>query len=259
LASYFYPLRIYFLLIWVVGSCVLASPARADALVEVQPNDGADHQPTDVETLLADSIASLIESAIPTEYNRRKDWGARKNLTTGLKIGDSGLSRRKRPVKHGTWKRYAINIPNPEENLSVRVASLRPTSGNEMGLTLVVNADLNTLARAKIYQYGVHIIALEMEADTTVELTIDCTVGIEFTVLDGKPAIKVAPHVTAAELDLKKFRLRRISSANGPLVKELGDGIQRAIEKELDGDTLVKRLNRSIQRKGDRLTIKLTS
>tara|TARA_Y100000814_G_scaffold55408_1_gene34418 strand:- start:333 stop:542 length:210 start_codon:yes stop_codon:yes gene_type:complete len=52
--------------------------------------------------------------------------------------------------------------------------------------------------------------------------------------------------------------LHRVSNAQGPIIWELGDGLQKLIEHELKGTKLVANLNRAIDKKRDHLTIRLT-
>ena len=70
-----------------------------------------------------------------------------------------------------------------------------------------------------------------------------------------KPGLAIRPVVTAARLALDDFRLTRISDVKGPLIEELGDGIRHLVEDELDGPNLVARINRSIEKRRDKLVI----
>jgi hypothetical protein len=44
-----------------------------------------------------------------------------------------------------------------------------------------------------------------------------------------------------------------VSDVSGPIVRELGDGIKSLIEDELNGPKLTAKLNRSIEKRRDRL------
>ena len=206
---------------------------------------------------LAWSFAKLIEDAIPEHYEKQKDWGRRKNLTVGIRADGLKLHRRKKPVKHGVWKHYAVDLVDPDQNLSVRIEDLRTTEKGRMAFTLVLSAKLKLWARAKAYQYGVHLIALETEGQTDFDLAIDCDVGVGLVPKEGKSTAVIDPQISAAQLTLREFSIDRISNAKGPLVKEIGEEIRHLVEKELQGPKLTAKLNRAIEKKRDRLEIEL--
>jgi len=206
---------------------------------------------------LADTLARLIRDAVPTEYDKQKDWGATKEITIGVRPHGKPFHlhwhERKKAVNHGVWKHYKLRIIEPEQNLAVRLSNLRPLPGGKMGFTLQLDATLHAWSRAKVYQYGIHLIALEIEGDMRIRLQISGEVGLQAAMVAGAPAMAVQPVVNDARLSLEDFRLRRVSNAHGPLVHELSDGVRRIVEEELNGPQLVAKLNRAIDKKRDRL------
>jgi hypothetical protein len=206
-------------------------------------------------------IASrLIAEAIPREYERTKDWGRTKRITTGLRSSgnffDFDIHRRKSEVNHGVWKKYRVTLVEPDKNLVVSVTNLRTIETGHIGLTLSVTAKLHGWARAKVYDRGIHIIALEAEADTSVHLSIDAEIWLEtLPTTSFLPSIGIRLLVTDARLKLDNFRLKRISDLRGSLARELGDGLRHLIEDELAGAKLVTKLNRSIDKRRDRFKL----
>ena len=204
---------------------------------------------------LANSFAQLLEEAIPREYEKRKDWGQTKNLTIGLRNDGWKIYRRKKPVNHGVWKHYTLRLVEPEKTLDVQIENLRAVEGGRVGFTLKLAAKLDLWARVKVYQYGVHLIALETVGDATIDLSIDCEIGVRLQTADGTPGVAIDPLVTASTIDITDFHLQRISNAKGPIVREIGEEMPRLIEHELQGPKLVNKLNRAINKKRDRLEL----
>lgn len=208
---------------------------------------------------VAKAVAGLIADSIPREYYRTKDWGRTKRITTGVRSSgnffDFDIHRRKTEVKHGVWKRYRVSLVDPDEHLAVRIDNLRSAGPGRIACTLLIAAKLHGWARAKIYNRGVHLIALEAECDTSVRLSLDAEVAIEAAPSSLLTGIAVRPEITAARLKLDEFRLTRVSDVRGPAVHELGDGLRHLIEDELDGPTLAAKLNRSIEKRRDRLQL----
>ena len=202
---------------------------------------------------LAWTFARLIEEAIPEHYEKKKDWDRTKNITVGIRNEGIKLYRRKKPVKHGLWKHYTVDLVEPEKNLSVQIQNLRPMDEGRLGFTLVLSAKLDIWGRARAYQYGVHLISLEVEGRTDFDLSLDCEIGADIQSIKGRSTVVIDPSVSAANLKLRNFRLDRISNAKGKLVEEIGEEIEDIIAKQLRGPKLTAKINRAIDKKRDRL------
>jgi hypothetical protein len=228
-----------------LAACGLASTAHANP-----PNEAA-------RVALAETLSQLLRDAIPLQYDKQKDWGATRDVTSGYRVDGKPfhyhVHRRKHAVNHGVWKHYKLQVVNPDDQLRLRLRDLTPLPGGRMGFTLELDAKLNAWSRAKVYQYGVHVIALEVEGDMQLHLEIHGEVGLQATVVDGAAAIAVQPLIHDAKLSLEEFHIRRVSNANGPIVRELSGGVRSLIEDELNGPRLTAKLNRAIEKKRDRL------
>lgn len=204
---------------------------------------------------LTTAFAKIIENAIPREYEKSKDWGNTKNVTVGLRAEGWKIHRRKKPVNHGVWKRYRVRLVEPEERLQVEIREVRPLDNGGFAFTLALEAKFDLWARAKVYQHGIHLIALEADADATIDLEIDCQLAVRLHTHEGSSGVALDPQVIDSRLDIVDFHLHRVSNAKGPLVRELGEELPRLLEKELQGPKLVAKLNRAIDKKRDRLEL----
>ncbi|MGD9635357.1 MAG: hypothetical protein AB7G28_03245 [Pirellulales bacterium] len=206
---------------------------------------------------IAAAVAQLIADAIPREYERKKDWGRQKEITTGLHSYGNffkfDMHRTKTAVNHGVWKHYRATLVDPQHNLQVRIDNLRSVAAGRIAFTLFVTTKLHGWGRAKVYDRGVHVIALEAETDAKVSLWLDCEIALEAAPASFLSGIAVRPQITSARMNLDEFRLTRISDVSGPVVRELGDGIKHLIEDELNGPKLAAKLNHSIEKRRDRL------
>ncbi len=203
-------------------------------------------------------LSQLIRESIPLDYDKQQDWGATREVTVGYRVDGKPfhyhVHRRKKAVEHGVWKHYKLRVVDPDKNLRLRLRDLRPLAPGRMAFTLDLESKLDAWGRAKVYQYGVHVIALEVEGDMQMRLQIDGEIALQATVVNGSAAIAVQPVVTDARLALDEFHLRRVSDARGPIVRELSDGVRSIAEDELNGPQLAAKLNRAIEKKRDRLT-----
>lgn len=210
--------------------------------------------------LISQVAAKLIAEAIPRVYERSKDWGQTKRVTSGIRSSgnffDFDIHRKTSKVNHGVWKKYRLTLVDPEKNLDVRIENLRSIDSGRYALTLFITAKLHGWARAKIYERGIHLIALEAEGDTSIRLWLDAEIGVE-SVPTGSllPGLAIEPVVTDARLKFDDFRLTRISDVRGSLAHEVGDLLRHAVEGELRGPKLVAKLNHSIDKRRDRLRL----
>jgi hypothetical protein len=230
-------------------------------LLFAAPSPAADALPESAApNALAATISRVLENAIPLEYDKQKDWGATTEIPLGLRTEGKGfktrLKTRKRAVNHGVWKHYRLRLIEPEQNLTIQLAELRPVAAGRVAFTLQVGAKLDAWARAKVYEYGVHLIALEMESDLRVRMELRGELGIELRNGDDGTCFAVTPVINEANLAIDELNLRRVSNAHGPIVHELGDGVRSLVEDELNGPKLVEKLNRAIEKKRDRLTFR---
>lgn len=222
--------------------------------------DPASTLPSLAPEIIAQLSAPLIAEVIPREYERSDDWGKTRTITTGVRSSGNffkfDIHRRKDDVKDGVWKKYRVTLVEPEKNLVVRIDNLRKLESGRYSLTFFVTAKIHGWVRAVVYERGIHIISLESEGDTTVRLWLDAEIGIES--VSGKsalPGLALRPVVTNARLKLDDFELQRISDVSGPIVHELGDGLRHVIEDRFSGPELVAKINRSLEKRRDRLEI----
>jgi hypothetical protein len=234
--------RILFIAICLVGA--LASAAQPEDL----PGQDA----------LAQSLSRLIRDAIPREYDKKDNWGAAKEIVVGVRPHGKPfhwhVKKYKKTVNHGLWKHYRLRLVDPEQTLVVQLQALQPLPEGRMAFTLHVEAKLDAWARAKAYQYGVHLVALETESDMQLRLNIAGEVALRVATIEGVPGFAVQPVVKDARVEFAEFHLRRVSNVGGPIVQELGSGIRRIVEDEINGPPLTAKLNRAIEKKRDRLT-----
>jgi hypothetical protein len=210
--------------------------------------------------ILTQAAANIIAAEIPREYERTKDWGKTKAISTGLRSSgnffDFDIHRKKKQVKHGIWKAYKLNLIDPDKNLDVKVENLRTLEGGRVALTLNMNAKVHGWARTKMYELGVHIISLEIEGDTDVRLSIDTEIGMHSVKTDSYlPSYAVDPKVTAARMNFDDFRVTRVSDVRGSAAHELGILLREAVEVELAGNKLADKINKAIDKKRDKLIL----
>jgi hypothetical protein len=208
---------------------------------------------------VAKGVADMIAEAIPREYEKYKNWGHTKRITTGVDfrghLWDPKIDRRKSEVNDGLWTHYRVTLVEPEKNLAVRLENLRSLDAGQIAFTLNVTAKVQGWAQARVYKDGVPLGTYTAEGDSAVDLTIDGEIVLEATPSSFLTGIAIEPHVSAARVTLADFRLTRLGAIQGPLAEDLGDGLRHLVKDELEGPKLVDKLNHALDKRREKLKI----
>lgn len=215
--------------------------------------------PGNAQSLLRD----LAIAAIPLEFSHDKQWGKTKEVWDGVHVQMDGLKlkthRKRKEVRHGTWKKYRIQLVEPEKNLQIQIGELKEVAPGRAAFPLSINAKLNLFAQRQEWQRDVRLYSISAEATADVDLTVDfeMTTGLDLDNLP--PDLILRPEAKSADLRLREFKLHRISKADGPLVRELGDGLEGFFRRYLadNQQELTDKLNRAIAKNQHKLRISL--
>ncbi len=208
-------------------------------------------------------VTQIVLDTMPHEIVRDKDWGKTRQMWDGVRIRWEGnrldTRRRWKTVNHGTWKRYEVRLVDPEQRFAVQVESPQAQQDGRVGFVAQVDAAIDVFGRVAQWERGVQLLSLSAEATAVVRLRIDCHVAMKLDVSRFPPDVRFEPEVTAAELQLVRFRLHRISQVQGPLVRELGSALRSFIESKIADrqDRMVQRINRRIERQKDDLRLSI--
>jgi len=206
-------------------------------------------------------VGGVVEVAVPHEYTEDDDWGKTKWVTRELKFDTRGLLPRlrrvKHPVKHGDWSRYRIARPAGDENLSFELSDASFNDKGELRVDAVVATPLKLWGQYARWHENVQLISLSCDADAAARLTLDMTIRAEMRLDTLPPSLGLAAEVTEARLKLTDFRVRRISKADGPIVRELSDSIHRIAQKMIDKKRrqLVEKANKEIAKQTEKLRL----
>lgn len=213
---------------------------------------------------LSELVTKLVAAQLPDQYEKKKNWGATKEVWDGVDVKLDGLrlrtKRKKRTVNHGTWTLYQVRLRDPNQ-FAIRVSNIRRLDDGRVGFEAEFEAPLDIFARLSEWQLGVQLISLSADCEARVRLSLSCAVATRIEAA-GKliPDVVFVPEVTAAHVVLQEFRLHRLSQLHGPLAKHLGSEAREVLEDELAerNREIAAKINRQITKKEDRLRISLS-
>lgn len=231
---------------------LLAGPSAIDSAVAAEP---ANPNPLD------ELLTAVARDQLPHDYENRKHWGRTTEIWDGLHIARDGLriktKRRKKEVNDGTWKMYRVRLIDPREHLTVGLENVRDLGDGRAAFDVVADGRLAAFGRLSQWVKGVQLVSVSADADARVQMRIsfEMTMRLDFNKLP--PDVLLSPRATQADIRLVEFRLRRISDAHGPLVKELGDSLRHVLNDELEDrrHKLAEKINAKLDKSRDKLRL----
>jgi hypothetical protein len=237
---------------WPLRAAVPDPPEPKPAAAGVNPSPGLD-----------DLITAIARDHLPHEYESKKNWGQTTAIWSGLSVWREGLRIKtrgqKREANHGTWERYRIRLVDPQQRFHVHVENLQERPGGRVAFDAWIEAQLDAQGQWVIWERGVQLLSTSADADAHVRLRVTCDLGLKLAPGKIPPDVLFDPVVRDASLELVDFRLRRLSDLHGPVVKELGRGLRRILEDQLDDQRprMVQQINRQIDKNRNSLRLSL--
>jgi hypothetical protein len=209
-------------------------------------------------------LTNLVREHLPHEYERKKNWGHTGRQFTGVSVqlddGQLKTHRKFDEVNEGRWTMYRVKLADPQEQFDVQVSRMEELPDGRVAMDLAAVARLDVFGRQSLWTRGVQVFSLSAEADAKVRLTAHAEIATRLDPTVLPPDVHLAPTITAARLDILEFKLRRISRADGPLVRSLSHTVREQLEDKLaeDNEKLVAKLNKSLAKQQGKLKLSLS-
>ncbi len=201
----------------------------------------------------------LVIESLPQQFDRKKDWGKKTKIVDGLRLRDDGdgpkLRKHVREVNDGLWNQYHATVVDPQHQLQVRVGNLKDAGFQKATMSVFVDAKLHVDARLEQWKDGLKLYTVTTDAEARIETRLDWEVAWHWAPGKLLGDFVVEPKVTAADIELVEFDLKKVSKIEGWAAHELGEGCKHTLAKKLrdQAPRLVDKLNQAIQKKPDRL------
>ncbi|GIX00918.1 MAG: hypothetical protein KatS3mg111_4250 [Pirellulaceae bacterium] len=208
-------------------------------------------------------IRRLVHENVPAHYEDNRQWGKQREVWDGLMWRREGwkleTKRRTRLVNSGTWTRYTIDLPQPQENLHLEIDQLAVQPNGDIVFRFSVQAPLDVWGRLSHWVRDVQVVSISAAADAACRLDLAGKVRVRVNPLQLPPEIQLHPHVDAARLTLTHYRVRRISQVGGDFAKYLGTSMKGIVDEKIDdlNAKLVEKINKLLHRNTESLRVSM--
>ena len=209
-------------------------------------------------------ITKLVLESIPHTFTDTKKWGQQAERFDGFKREREGLklrvSKRKKMVNHGEWKKYSVSLRNPEEKFSIAVNDMRELPNNLVGFNVDFLADLNVSGRQSKWVKGVQLYSLSAKGHAQVRLRLAVELEVKTDRKTFPPDLLFVPKVTAADVHVDEFRIDRIGKAGGEFAQQLSRHVRPLLDEKIEEKEqgLVEKINKKLAAKQDRLRLPIS-
>jgi hypothetical protein len=186
---------------------------------------------------LAAQIKKAVLARMPKEYEDLSEWGQTIPLPTDVRfprLRRTVIRKGDRlEVPHGVWRRTKVWVADPNRDLQIRLADVRKAGKDTTRVRVEALVTLRGSRERVRWAKGVQLFDITADADAVVAIGLDCNVKVSFDLKKLPPELRIEPKVTAVQLDLKEFNIRRV----GPVLVleqgELGEELKRSLQEKM--------------------------
>lgn len=216
------------------------------------------------ERHLSELVEGIVKAAVPDTFEDRRHWDKHRDVFSGVKVKTDGLnvriSKRKKTVRHGFWRRYTVTLIDPERTLKIRISDVQPLGGGKWTFTVTADVRANVVVRFEHWNVGVKLFNTSSDADASLRLRADCSLNVDLEKTDDAGTFVVfTPDVKSVDLSLPNLDVRKFGELRGDVATDLFDGLENIIEDlvQTQEDTVRRQARKEIARRNDDLRVPL--
>lgn len=212
---------------------------------------------------LQDFFENLLKESLPQTYHEEEGWGGTKEVFDGWDLdtgnGKIKTKRKRKTVNHGTWEKYSLEFIDRENQLDVQIYPLTRSLDASLQWGFLITARVRVDLRLQEWWRGVRLYSTSWEGEASIKMAWSGRVTSQLEKGHFPPDMVLKPTVDLVQLEIDDFDLDRVSHADGPVVKTLGEafeGIVRDIARD-QGTKIAEKSNAWIAKHPEKLRISL--
>lgn len=215
---------------------------------------------------LDETLTKIVLDNMPHEYTDEKKWGKQKKRWRGIKFrrdSDDGrleTKRRYKMVNDGTWRKYAAELIDPNQEFAVELKDMKNLPSGATEFDLHFGARLKLDARQSKWVNGVQLYSVSVDGHAKIGLQVTCEMTTTMDFSNFPPDLVFSPKVTDANIEVDEFRIDRISKAGGELAQQTTKHVRKLLDEKVDEkeEKLVEKLNKQLNKKKDDLRLSVS-
>jgi hypothetical protein len=231
---------------------------------EEAPWDPTAKLPTAEAEQFLQLVADLVRSNLPAQHVDEKHWNKAKEVYAGVHFRRDGWNietkRRWRTVNHGLWRRFQVDLIDPNQFLELTVSNVVWLPNGRLQFSLQATAAVKIHVRQARWNLDIRLYSAHVEARAKVQLDVDANVGFQIDPTVFPPALALDPVVNQATLRMTSLEVDRIGHIGGDAAEEIGNAVEGLIQSEIikpQSEKLAEKINRQIDKRRDRLRVSM--
>ncbi len=223
----------------------------------------AEHILPEQRESLSRFIRRVLIDSLPPTIEGKDDWGDQKEIFSGVGLnaenGPLKFEKKTKSVNHGLWKRYEIQLVEPEQQLRFQIVDAHNIGPRQVAFVIEAMSPLKVHVQLERWRFGVKLLNGTGDADATVKARIAGEVRYRFDTATSSTQLVLEPNILAATLDLVEFDLRKVWKLDGPLVQEVGDLLTPPLTKLIhkQEEPIVAKMNKELAKHPEKLQLAL--
>jgi len=202
-------------------------------------------------------VRDLILHELKEKYTDQKHWGQKTKIERPRIRGtllDPRLETETVDVNDGLWQRVEVTLVEPDKNLAVELRN-GPSDAGGSTFSLILQAKIAGEARIERWRKGIKGLNATVLFDAVVRARVDTRLGISFEKGKLLSDVVLDPKVTAVELQLIDFDLRKVGVLGRDVARELSNPLKPVLEHEIERrePRIVDKINAAIDKRRDQL------
>ncbi len=202
-------------------------------------------------------VRDLILRDLKEKYTDQKHWGQKAKVDRTRIKGkwfEPRLETENVEVNDGLWQRVEVTLVEPDKNLQVELRNRSSDSG-DAAFSLILQAKIAGEAHIERWRQGIKGLNATVLFDATVRVRVDTRLGIRFEPGKLLSDVVLDPKVTAVELELIDFDLRKVGVLGRDVARELSNPLKPVLAHELKRrePKIVEKINAAIDKRRDHL------
>lgn len=230
--------------LFLLARAVLAVEPSADAQLDMAP--------------FQQLVRSVIVHELKDKYEDKHNWGHTAQVERVRVKGkwfEPRIEKHQVEVNDGLWQRAVITLVEPEKNLRTRLTQEPAPSPGVSAFALQLGAKLSGEAHIERWRKGIKMLNTSVLFDADVEARIHCQLTIRREPGKLIDDVILDPRVTAVELTLVDFDLKKLGILGRDVAGELSNPLKPLIARELERrqGKIVEKANAAIDKQRSKL------